>query len=80
MFAEKEDWGCREVSKCIGMSRQWVSMAAGSGILPAYRLHERGRFHFKKSEILAWKARCQMQRIPSKGRLTPLRQLKQVTP
>lgn len=51
---QDEEWSTKEVANYIGMSRQWVSVAATNGTLPSYRLSERGRFHFRKSEIEAW--------------------------
>lgn len=51
---QDEIWGTKEVADYIGMSRQWVSAAAVSGALPSFRLTERSRFNFRRSEIERW--------------------------
>ena len=54
--AYDEDWGTKEVADCIGATPSWVQRAALSGIIPSYRLSDRGRFHFRRAEIERWYA------------------------
>jgi excisionase family DNA binding protein len=62
----EEEWGTKEVSEFTGMSRPWVQRAAITGLIPSYRLSNRGVFHFRRSEVERWyRERTQTQWVAS---------------